>query len=344
MELKLDNCPSRIFMGDAWELIGELVPVNETIILTDTNIENLYGDHFPDYPLISIGTGEAVKELETVEIIIKHLLAIGADRTSFLLGIGGGLVCDITGFVASIYMRGISFGFVSTSLLSQVDASIGGKNGVNILGIKNIAGCFRHPAFVICDTALLKTLPEGEFISGLGELIKHALIRDRDLFEAIEKNLKSILDRDDALLKELISKSIALKASIVARDEREKGERRLLNFGHTLGHAIEAATGLSHGIAVAAGMMAAIEISYDEGLISRLETERIRKIFKEIGLLPGIETGWDTLRDLILADKKKEGDKIYYVLLNGIGKAFQKEYRLPDIMNKLEDKNRVLWK
>ena len=325
-------------MGNAWELIHELVSGREAIIITDINIVDLYGDHFPDYPVITIGTGEAVKELETVQTIIKHLLAIGADRSSFLLGIGGGIVCDITGFVASIYMRGVNFGFVSSSLLSQVDASIGGKNGVNIHGIKNIIGCFNHPSFVICDTNMLRTLPDEEFISGLGELVKHALILDGNLFESIEYNIKPILARDYDLLGELISKSIALKASVVEKDEKEDGERRLLNFGHTLGHAIEAATGSRHGLSVAAGMMVAVEISYDEGLISKEEKERISNTLKVLGLLPGIQINWQNIGDKILADKKKQGNMINFILLNGIGRAIQKEYQLPDIMDKLKDK------
>ncbi len=338
MEIKYGNSGTNVYMGNAWELIDEMLPGKDVIIITDINVGGLYGHHFPEYPVITIGTGEAVKEPDTVETIIKHLLAIGADRSSFLLGIGGGIVCDITGFVASIFMRGTKFGFVSTTLLSQVDASIGGKNGVNVNGIKNIIGCFNQPSFVICDIGLLKTLPDEEFISGLGELVKHALIRDYELFELIEKNINRILEREEGLLQKLISESIAIKASIVEKDEKELGERRVLNFGHTLGHAIESATGLGHGISIAAGMMAAVEISYDEGLITKGETERIRYTFKRLGLLPAKETSWPDISDKILADKKRKGTNIYFILLNGIGTAIQKEYQLDEIMNKLRDK------
>ncbi|MEA1885606.1 MAG: 3-dehydroquinate synthase [Bacteroidota bacterium] len=335
MEIQYDGTRTDVYMGNAWELINELLPQKDVIIITDINVSGLYGNYFPEYPVITIGTGEAVKEPDTVETIIKHLLAIGADRSSFILGIGGGVVCDITGFVASIFMRGTSFGFVSTSLLSQVDASIGGKNGVNLNGIKNIMGCINQPSFVICDTGLLKTLPNMEFISGLGELVKHALIRDYLLFELIEKNIKPVLERREELLKELISRAIAIKASIVEKDEKEEGERRLLNFGHTLGHAIESTTGLSHGISIAAGMMTAIEISYDENLMNKEEVERVRNLFKRLGLMPQIEIRWQDICDKILADKKRKGNNIYYILLNGIGKAIQKEYPLDEIMNKL---------
>ncbi|MBS0011160.1 MAG: 3-dehydroquinate synthase [Bacteroidales bacterium] len=338
MEIKLSNTGTRVFMGNAWELIDELMPGKDAIIITDINIQGLYGDQFPAYPVITIGTGEAVKEPATVETIIKHLLVTGADRSSFLLGIGGGIVCDITGFVASVYMGGLDFGFVSTSLLSQVDASIGGKNGVNVNGIKNIMGCFRHPSFVICDTGMLQTLPEEEFISGLGELVKHALILDYDLFESIEKNINSILDRDYDLLGGLISRSIALKASVVEKDEREEAYRRILNFGHTLGHAIESTTGSGHGLSVAAGMMTAVEISCDEGLLGRDERERIRQVLKKLGLLPKIKINWEEINDRIQSDKKRKGSKIHFILLHGIGKAIQKEYPLSDIMNRIKDK------
>lgn len=338
MEIKYDNSGTNVFMGNAWELVNELLPSGEVVIITDINVGGLYGNHFPEYPVITIGAGEVVKEPDTVETIIKHLLTIGADRSTFLLGIGGGIVCDITGFVASIFMRGIKFGFVSTTLLSQVDASIGGKNGVNVNGIKNIIGCFNQPSFVICDTGLLKTLPEEEFISGLAELVKHALIRDYKLFKLIENNINPILGREVTLLNELISISIMIKASIVEKDERENGERRVLNFGHTLGHAIESTTGLSHGISIVAGMLAAVEISCDEGLLNLEETVRIRDTFKHLGLLPSIEISWPDIKNKILADKKRAGKNIYYILLNSIGKAIQKEYPLEDILDKLYDK------
>ncbi|MBN1387534.1 MAG: 3-dehydroquinate synthase [Bacteroidales bacterium] len=338
MEIKYADTTTDIYIGNAWELLDKLLPGKDVIIITDINVGELYGDYFPEYPVITIGTGEAVKEPDTVETIIKHLLVTGADRSSFLLGIGGGIVCDITGFVASIFMRGTKFGFVSTTLLAQVDASIGGKNGVNVNGIKNIIGCFNQPSFVVCDTGLLKSLPDEEFISGLGELVKHALIRDYELFEMIEKNTEAILKRREDLLKELIAKSIEIKASIVEKDEKEAGERRLLNFGHTLGHAIESSTGLSHGKSIAAGMMAAVEISYDEKLISMEETERIKKTFKNLGLMQEIKTRWQDISEKIFADKKRKGKDLYFILLNGIGNAIQKEYPLEEIINRLRAK------
>ena len=335
MKIIYENTATRVFMGEAWGLLDELIEEQDVIIITDTNVGKLYGSYFPDCPVIRIGTGEAVKEADTVLTIIKHLLVTGADRSSFLLGIGGGVVCDITGFVASVYMRGLPFGFVSSSLLSQVDASIGGKNGINLNGIKNIIGCFKQPSFVICDTSLLRTLPEEEFISGLGEIVKHALIKDHEMFAVIEENISKLLGREKELLEKLVAGSIEIKASVVEKDEREMGERRILNFGHTLGHAIEAHTGMSHGISVAAGMMAAAEISRDEGLLSREETERIREVMEKLGLLPAMELKWPEIVEKIFADKKKKGKHISFILLEAIGKARQKEYPLDEIIYKL---------
>ncbi len=338
MEINFESTSTRIYLGDAWGSLDELLSGKDVVIITDINVGGLYDQYFPDFPVITIGTGEAVKEPDTVETIIKHLLAIGADRSSFLLGIGGGIVCDITGFVASIFMRGIEFGFVSTTLLSQVDASIGGKNGVNVNGIKNIIGCFNQPSFVICDAVLLNTLPDEEFVSGLGEVVKHALIKDSELFELIEKNIQPILERNEDLLKELILRSIKIKASIVEKDEKESGERRLLNFGHTLGHAIESSTGLSHGISIAAGMMVAAEISYEEKLLDKDGLDRIRLTLERLGLLQEVKTSWKEICARIESDKKRKGNNIYYILLKGIGNAVQMEYPLDEIMNKIQVK------
>lgn len=330
-EISCKNFNSRICLGNTWDLLPTLLPDKDIIIITDINVSGLYGDNFPEYPVITIGTGEAVKEYDTVEAILKHLLAMGADRSSFLLGIGGGVVCDITGFVASIFMRGLEFGFISTTLLSQVDASTGGKNGVNLNGIKNIIGCFNHPAFVICDTAMLGTLSDEDYISGLGELLKHALIRDRELFEIMEENARLIRSREPALMEELVLRSVEIKSSIVEKDVREQGDRRLLNFGHTLGHAIEASTGNSHGISIAAGMMVAAEISYDEGMLEKKDVERIRKLMKNLGLLPGINISRPDILDKIQADKKKEGRNIHFILLKAIGEGIQKVFPLDEL-------------
>ena len=245
---------SEIYVGLPWESVCDLLPDRGVAIITDNNVLRLYGNRFPDFPVFSIVPGEESKTISVIENLACKMLDAGIDREGFLLAIGGGVVGDITGFLASIYMRGIKFGSVSTTLLSQVDASVGGKNGVNLGDTKNVIGMVKQPAFVICDPVMLSTLPEDEFMSGLAELIKTAIIGDSDLFEMIEKNSNAIINHDDELLSALIARSVRFKSLVVSEDELETGLRRILNFGHTFGHTIELTQKIKHGFAVASGM------------------------------------------------------------------------------------------
>jgi 3-dehydroquinate synthase len=252
--LNTNGSKSEILIGAKWELVSELLQENDVAIVTDHNVQRIYGDKFPDFPVLTIRAGEASKKIEIIEFLAERLIEASIDRGGFLLAIGGGVVCDITGFLASIYMRGIRCAYVSTTLLSQVDASTGGKNGVNLGSTKNVLGCFKQPEFVICDQVMLQTLPEDEYSSGLAELIKTAIIGNEKLFEIIENNQSGILRRDPDLLSMLISMAVSFKASVVSEDEKESGLRRILNFGHTYGHAIEMYKSFKHGYAVASGM------------------------------------------------------------------------------------------
>lgn len=333
LNISFNTASYKIFVGRDWKTVTELTGDRDVVILTDINIDQIYGNDFPEYPVITIGTGETVKEIETVETIIKHLVTIGADRSTFLLAIGGGLVCDIGGFVASVFQRGIDFGFISTSLLSQVDASIGGKNGVNLLGIKNIIGVFNHPLFVICDQNMLSTLADEEFISGLGEVLKHALIKDVEMLDYIEDNIEKIATRDEDVIRNLVLKSIAIKSTIVENDSREEGIRRILNFGHTIGHAIESASGLKHGIAIAHGMLQASKISFAEGLISESELCRIKKVLTDLRLINHLQIEKEQITEFIRADKKKAGNYLQFILLKGIGNAVEKTLSVEEILN-----------
>lgn len=326
-----------VYVAREWKSVTELISAENTVILSDTNICNIYGNEFPDCPVITIGDGETIKNISTVEDILKHLLLIGADRSTFLLAIGGGLLCDIAGFVASIYMRGIEFGFVSTSLLSQVDASIGAKNGINLGGIKNMIGCFNHPDFVICDQTMLKTLDRDEFISGLGEIVKYALIKNHEMLGYIEENIDSILNRDLDVIEKLVLTSINIKSAIVGSDSREKGERRLLNFGHTTGHAIEAVSGMKHGFAIAHGMIVASEISYEEGLLNLQELGRIKSVLSRLNLLRSLKINKEKLKEYIIQDKKKSGQSINFILIDGIGNAIEREYSFSRLMDFIPD-------
>jgi 3-dehydroquinate synthase len=249
------------------------------------------------------------------------LLESGVDRSGFILAIGGGVVSDIAGFLASVYMRGIRCGYISTTLLAQVDASTGGKTGVNLGGIKNILGIIRQPEFVICGPGMLQTLPDDEFLSGLSELIKTAVIGDKGLFDLIEQNHEKIIDRNTEILEILISRAVRFNASVVSEDEKEKGQRRVLNFGHTFGHAIEMYRSLKHGFAVAAGMELASVLSYETGVCSKEDMIRIINLLELFRLIDHQNIPVDVMRNLVLHDKKKSGEDINFVLTGGPGNS-----------------------
>jgi 3-dehydroquinate synthase len=319
--LNTNSSVSEILIGAKWESVNELLPESGVAIITDNNVNRIYGGRFPDFPAFQIKPGEASKKLEVIESLAERLIETGIDRTGLILGIGGGVVCDIAGFLASIYMRGIRCAYVSTSLLSQVDASTGGKNGVDLGGIKNVLGCFRQPEFVICDPVMLQTLPEEEYFCGLAELIKTAIIGNKRLFEVIENNQEGIMKRDSELLTMLISMAVNFKASVVSEDEKESGLRRILNFGHTYGHAIEMYKSFRHGYAVASGMVLAASFSLFRGYISEAEYNRVIALLKSFRLLRRHDIPDDQMSQLITHDKKKSGSEIYFVFMEGIGKA-----------------------
>lgn len=313
---------SEIRIGEDWRSIFTLVPEKGVIIITDENVFNIYGNHFPDLPYVILNPGEKSKDLRVIGKVALEMLQSGIDRSGFVLGIGGGVVCDIAGFTASIYMRGIRCGYVSTTLLSQVDASIGGKTGVNLGNTKNMLGTFNQPEYVICDPSMLKSLPDEEYFSGLSELIKTALIGDKLLFDLIENNYDAIVRRDIDFLNQVISSSVRLKASVVTRDEKESGLRRILNFGHTYGHAIEMATSFNHGYAVACGMELATDFSYQKGYLAESDRSRILNLLARFGLLKDYRITPARINKLIYRDKKRTDDEISFVFLRSIGNAF----------------------
>ncbi|MDX9725149.1 MAG: 3-dehydroquinate synthase [Bacteroidales bacterium] len=331
--LKTGSSFSEIYIGANWESVIEMLPGKGVVIVTDTNINRIYGDRFPDFPVFPVKAGEASKTIETVESLAERLIESGTDRSGFILGIGGGVVCDIAGFLASIYMRGIRSAFISTSLLSQVDASTGGKNGVNLRGTKNVLGSFLQPEFVICDQSMLQTLPEDEYSSGLAELIKTALIGNEKLFEMIGHNSDAISKRDTDLMSVLVSMAVRFKASVVEEDEKESGLRRILNFGHTYGHAIEMYKSFRHGYAVASGMDIAAAFSMARGYLEKDEYGRILSVLRFFKLLRKHDIPDDQLEMLLLRDKKKSGDDIYFVFLQGIGKAVAEKVPVREVID-----------
>ena len=314
---------SRIVMG-GWEHdLHPLLPWgHRVIVITDTSIARRYRRLINQYEHIVIGTGEKIKTLATVEQLHRELIERGADRQTFLLGIGGGIVTDITGFVASTFMRGVRFGFVSTTLLGQVDASVGGKNGVNLDGYKNMIGCFNQPEFVLCDIGMLRTLSDRQFRAGLAELIKTGLLGNRVLFEMVEALTFDEVRRDPLLTADLVLMAIRIKAGIVERDERESGERRKLNLGHTVAHAIEKCSRkMLHGEAVAVGCVVMARLAADMGLLPARDAERIERMFDRMGFTLTSPAPIEKLIAALRKDKKSAGDQIKIVLPTAIGQC-----------------------
>jgi 3-dehydroquinate synthase len=329
--INADSGPSRILIGERLENLQRYIPVARPIIITDANVGKLYALDSMAAEVITIGTGEEIKTLDTVQDIYAQLLSIQADRSSFIVGIGGGIVCDIAGFVASTFLRGVRFGFVATTLLAQVDASVGGKNGVNFEGYKNMVGLFHQPEFVICDPELLKTLPQKEISGGLAEIVKHAAIADAELFAYLEQHYEDVLALDSDAIQKLVLASVTIKSSVVSRDETEKGERRKLNFGHTFGHAIEKISGIPHGEAVSRGMAIAAALSVKKGLLTADEDKRIRALLNNLKLPTHFASETQAVVNAITKDKKREGNRIHFVLLNGIGSAIVDKITLEEL-------------
>lgn len=325
--------PSQIVIGEVINSLDNYLPEGrQVIIITDGNVHRRYKEIINRYDYCLIGMGETIKTMSTVEKLYTELLDRGADRTTFILGIGGGIVTDITGFVASTYMRGVHFGFVATTLLAQVDASVGGKNGVNYEGYKNMIGSFNQPDFVLCDLEMLRTLPDREFKAGLAEIIKAGLIADRGLFELFESHPIDDFRNDQLLLNEAITRAIQVKADIVDRDEREQGERRKLNLGHTFAHAIEkCGNEFLHGEAVAIGTVMIARLSALLGTTTPEEADRVRRVFERMGLPIASSMDYKRLLKALKHDKKKQADSVGFVLMHGIGSCEIRRFTFEEI-------------
>ncbi len=332
IEIKGSGRPSTILVGEPIENLGRLLPAGRIVVITDGNVRRLYQDRFPTAAaVLSIGSGEAAKTLETVKALYASLLGLEVDRSTFVLGIGGGIVCDVAGFAASTFMRGLRFGFVATTLLAQVDASVGGKNGVNLEGYKNLVGTFNQPEFVLCDLRLLQSLPPAEAVNGLAEVVKHALIADAALFAFLEANAAKALSLDPAVIERLVRDSVLIKSAVVGRDERETGERRKLNFGHTFGHALEKVSGLSHGEAVSVGMVLAAALSVRRGRLDASALERMTGLLRALRLPCAAPADLGRVMEALLKDKKRRAERIHFVTLAEIGRAVVEEIPIAEL-------------
>ncbi len=315
------------------ELIADRLPKKKAAIITNATVAPLYlaplvralEARGVEVVPITLPDGEQHKNWETLNHIFDALLEHRCERGTTLIALGGGVVGDLAGFAAAAFLRGVPFIQVPTTLLAQVDSAVGGKTAINHPLGKNMIGAFYQPRAVIADTDTLATLPPRELAAGLAEVIKYGLIRDPALFEWLEKNMARLVKRETEPLAHAIERSCALKAEIVAQDEREDGVRVLLNFGHTFGHAIEAGTGYGtwlHGEAVGAGMALAARLSQRVGLIGQEEVRRVDAILKAAGLpVRAPDLGLARYLELMGHDKKVEGGRIRFVLLKRIGEA-----------------------
>lgn len=325
----ISGSETQLFFDASFDLLKQLAPPASSFIITDENLMLHYHNKFKPWKVISIPAGEASKNLEVLDDIIRQLIALDADRNATIVGIGGGVITDIAGFVAGIYKRGVKCGFLPTSILGMVDAALGGKNGLDIGEYKNMIGLTRQPSFILYDVDFLKTLPKAEWTNGFAEIIKHACISDADMFNDLEAHTIAYFQQERPALTALIERNALLKMKVVEEDVFETGIRKILNFGHTLGHAIENVYELPHGHAVSIGMAFAAKVS--EELYKFRMPDKVIALLKQYNLPVGMDFNIETALANIQKDKKKSGDAIHYVLLEDIGKATVRHLNIMEI-------------
>lgn len=319
-------------LARAGECLREIVGSRRVFVVTVSPVRRRWGKVLRQSlsgaglhsEILEMSDGERFKRLATLEKLAEKLVALRADRGTVLIALGGGVVCDVTGFLASVYMRGVDVIQIPTTVLAQVDAAIGGKTGVNLRSGKNLLGTFFQPRVVLIDPAVLSTLPSREYRAGLYESLKAGIIGDAALFHLFEERRREILDRDPAVVEKVIADSVRLKASVVSADEREGGIRQVLNLGHTIGHALEAETRytqLLHGEAVAWGMIAATNIALSTGKLDSVVAGRITSAILAFGHLPRMKVRTAGIMKRLHSDKKTKNGVVHFVLPREIGKV-----------------------
>ncbi len=327
-------------LEQAGGLFAPLLKSKKVVVVTDSNVGPLYLEKLGkvlssadiSFEVVELPAGEATKRISIFENLLEDILAFGIERGTCLIALGGGVIGDITGFAASALLRGIDFIQVPTTLLSQVDSSVGGKTGINARAGKNLIGAFHQPRLVLIDTESLNTLPKRELLAGYAEVVKYGLLGDEDFFSWLETNGHALIDGDQDLRGEAILRSCAAKADVVAQDEKESGVRALLNLGHTFGHALEKECGYSgdllHGEAVSIGMVMAFEYCESVGLCSQADVERVKAHLSELDMpvdlsgLPCQDWTAELLMKHMMKDKKVKDGKVTFVLVRGIGQAY----------------------
>ena len=318
-KVKFSNSTVSFVLDGSFAAIDKMVDNTQAIYITDENVYALHQKKFKGKKTIVIPAGEEHKQQATVDFIIEALLNFGATRQAVLIGVGGGVVTDMVGYVAGIYMRGVTVGFVPTTILAMVDASIGGKNGIDVGLYKNMVGLIRQPQFLVYDLDFLKSLPPHQWENGFAEIIKHAAIKDAKMMKELSVNNLSFYQKNKKALASLIERNVQIKVKVVQKDEFEKGDRKLLNFGHTIGHAIENQHVLLHGHAISIGMVYVAKIS--QVLTGFSETNILVETLKKYGLPTAMRFDIQETMQVMQKDKKKATAGMQYVVLQKIGKA-----------------------
>ena len=317
--IKAKSGYSRVLVGRGLAGLSHLVESEQKVLVVDESVSDRYGSILPDWPLLTLPGGEDSKSLTVVQRLYEEFMDLGIDRGAHVVGVGGGTICDVVGYAAATYLRGVKLGLVPTTLLAQVDASVGGKNGVNFGGFKNQIGTIRQPEFVLCDPLFLKTVPEREIRSGFAEVIKAALISDSRLFELLASQRAQCLALDADVLEKVLFAALTVKAAIVEADETEKKERVKLNFGHSIGHAVESVLQIPHGEAVSIGLVAEARLSEKHAGFTPEDTQRLVDLLNDFGLPTAIEADAAQLVQALRRDKKRRSAQVKMALLQRIG-------------------------
>ncbi|PWV50782.1 3-dehydroquinate synthase [Chitinophaga sp. S165] len=337
LSYQFQHSNTKYYLGESLQQLGNYADPSRTVLVVDENVDQHHGQKLAGWRKLVIPDGEENKSGEVLEQIINGLIELEADRKTMLIGIGGGMTTDLTGYAASIYMRGMPVGFVPTTLLAQVDASIGGKNGINHGKHKNMLGTIRQPEFILFDYSLPLTMPAEEWHNGFAEIIKYACILDASLFTYLEDNRDKAMQRDVAVLEYLVERSVELKTKVVLEDEFETASRRWLNFGHTLGHAVEKIENIAHGRAVAIGMVAAAKISEKLKGLPVDQTNRLIRLINDYQLPVTLTSNKEEVFNIFKLDKKREKDAIHFVLLEEIGKATTQPVPIAELKQMLDE-------
>lgn len=310
-----------VYFDAAFSQISSICDPSGVILLVDKEVNRLHASKLEGYRKIEIPGGEPTKQQATIDAVIQQLLNMEADRDCWIIGVGGGVITDIAGYVASIYKRGVKLGLVPTSIMAMADAAIGGKNGIDVGLYKNMVGTIYQPEFILYDYSFLDTLPVKEWVNGFAEIIKHACIKDAALFSLLEEHNLRDFQKEKRLSSQLIRKNAHIKLNIVTRDEFDNGDRRLLNFGHTIGHAIENLHQLPHGHAISIGMVAACSLSERLNKLHFSDAARIVILLAKYHLPVDIDTDYKHVFNVLKLDKKRSNQFIHFVLLKNIGDA-----------------------